>query len=149
MVNIPVWKIMPSCGVVIVKVTQRNYQNGFDVVFRLFGRWTLWRLFSDVFLSRTQKYFLKVMSQKANTRLQTFGPCVLRKEGWHLHTRGRHERILCLLLRRVSPACLLWCVLSDHIPLTAVYPFTLQEIVLNLWRKANSHKLVLIWLWLT
>jgi len=38
MVIIPVWKIMASCGVVIVNVTQRNYQNGFDVVFRLFWK---------------------------------------------------------------------------------------------------------------
>lgn len=64
MVNIPVWKIMPSCGVVIVKVTQRNYQNGFDVVFRLVGRWTLWRLFSDVFLFCTQCIFWKLWLKK-------------------------------------------------------------------------------------
>lgn len=56
---------------------------------------------------------------------------------WALSSQERKltfalARILCAFSCRVSPACLLWCVLSDHIPLTAVYPFTLQEIVLNL-----------------
>lgn len=43
MVNIPVWiaEIIASYGVVMVNVTQRNYQNGFDVPFGLFVRWTL------------------------------------------------------------------------------------------------------------
>lgn len=73
MVNIPVWKIMPSCGVVIVKVTQRNYQNGFDVVFRLYGRWTLWRLFSDVFLSCTQSIFWKLWLKKRTHNCKLLG----------------------------------------------------------------------------
>lgn len=150
MVNIPVWKaeIMASCGVVIVNVSQRNYQNGFDVVFRLFGRWTLWRLFSDVFLFCTQSIFWKVMTQKWTHDYKTFGPRALWKRKLTFALTKTWKDPL-RVLRRVSPACLLWCVLSDHIPLTAVYPFTLQEIVLNLWRKANSHKLILIRLWLT
>lgn len=103
MVNIPVWKaeIMASCGVVIVNVTQRNYQNGFDVVFRLFGRWTLWRLISDFFLFCTQKYFLKVMTHD----YKTFGPWALWKESWHLRWR-RHERILCVFSAvSLRPVC--------------------------------------------
>lgn len=108
MVNIPVWKaeIMASCGVVIVNVTQRNYWNGFDVVFRLFGGWTLWRLFSDVFLSCTQKYFLKVMTQKWT---QIFGPWVLRKESWHLRSPGSSARSHVVSLRPVC--CGVFCLI--------------------------------------
>lgn len=80
MVNIPVWKIMPSCGVVMVKVTQRNYQNGFDVVFRLFGRWTLWRLFSDIFLSCTQHIFWKLWLTKRTHGCKLLGLVFLGKK---------------------------------------------------------------------
>lgn len=148
MVNIPVWKIMPSCGVIIVKVSQRNYQNGFDVLFRLCGRWTLWRLFSDVFLSSTQSIFWKLWLKKRTYDCKLLGLVFSGKKVDICIDEDMKGSSACKLCR-VSPSCLLWCVLSDHIPLTAVYPFTLQEIVLNLWRKANSHKLILIRLWLT
>lgn len=112
---------MASCGVVIVNVTQRNYWNGFDVVFRLFGGWTLWRLFSDVFLSCTQKYFLKVMTQKWTHDDKLLG---LEFSGRKVDVRARQDplRLLMPCLSGLSVVvCFVWsysvdCCLSLHSP---------------------------------
>lgn len=114
MVNIPVWKaeIMASCGVVIVNVTQRNYRNGFDVVFRLFGGWTLWRLFSDVFLFCTLKYFLKVMTQKWTHDYKLLGLKFSRKKVdicAHQDMKGSSARSHAMSLRPVC--CGVFCLI--------------------------------------